>query len=341
MTSRLIAIAMIFLLLILLPAFPPDFTASSSAFAFRTLEPGKKVPEIKLKDTVGAEFTLSSVTAKACVILFWGTDTEIKEKRSISLINRMEKLSTNLRSEGLQFVSIISDPGSAQKVKALREQHAWSHRILLDENRQVYGAYGVYILPTIGILDAEQKLVKALPYTHTLESDAESETLVIMGKKSAEELEQERRPAEAAPENSKKARAHVNLAKSLLEKGRKDGAKEEYLKALQLDPGYPDACVGLGMIHLNEKNVKEAMPLLEKGVTLDPTLTQGQIGLALALESAGEHSKAIDKLEGLLRASQNTPQIRYHLGRLYEQGGQKERALAEYRKALQSLFKGE
>ncbi len=51
--------------------------------------------------------------------------------------------------------------------------------------------------------------------------------------------------------------------------------------------------------------------------------------------------KAIKKLEGLLKELKDTPEIHYHLGRLYEKEGEKERALFEYKKALQSLFKVE
>ena len=61
-------------------------TSPSFAFAFRTLEIGKKVPEIQLKDVEGKEFTLSSIKGGKVVVLFWGVDTPIKEKRSLSVM---------------------------------------------------------------------------------------------------------------------------------------------------------------------------------------------------------------------------------------------------------------
>lgn len=274
------------------------------------------------------------------VILFWGSDTAVKEKRSLSVMNRLEDLYRRFKGEGLQFISIISDPDSIEKVKKVRQQYSWSHHILLDDKRKIYGAYGIYIIPTVGILDEEKRLLKAFPFTRSLEEDVEGEVLVAMGKKTAEEWEKERHPKEALlPESKKKAQSHFNLGKSLLEKGSSERAKEEFMKATQLDPDHGEATIALGMIYLKERNPKEAIQLFERGISLNPNLGQGFIGMALALEAMGENLKAIETLEGLLKKPQEMPEIHYHLGRLYEKEGQKERALSEYKKALQFLFK--
>jgi tetratricopeptide (TPR) repeat protein len=331
-----------FSLFLLLLLSLPGITSPSSAFAFRTLEIGKKVPEIQLKDVDGKEFILSSAQGKKLVILFWGADTPVKEKRSLSIMNRLEDIYRRFKGEGLEFISIISDPDSKEKVKNLRQRHAWTHPALLDEKREVYMNYGVYILPTVGILDQERKLLKALPFTHSLEEDANGEILVAMGKKTAEQLERERHPKETLlPENKRKAQNHFSLGRNLLEKGSTERAKEEFKKAIDLDPDHGEALVSLGRVCLKEKNPKEAILFFERGVSLNPLLRQGHIGIALALESMGERSKAIEKLEGLLKDHIDTPEIHYHLGRFYEKEGQNERALLEYKKALQSLLKVE
>ena len=314
----------------------------SSALAFRSLEIGKKVPEIQLKDADGREFTLATVRGKTVVLLFWGMDTGVKEKRSLSVIARLEKLYRRLKGEGLEFISINSDPGSKDKLMALKQQASWSHHLLLDDKREVYGTYGIYILPIVGILDGEKRLLKALPFTHSLEEDVEGEILVAMGKKTAEELEKERRPKETLlPENKRKAQNYLNLGRKLLEKGSTDMAKEEFLKAVKLDPDHGDSYIHLGMVYLKEKNPKEAIPFFEKGIDLDPQSRQGHMGMALALEGIGENSKAIERLEEWLKEGHDFPEFRFHLGRMYEKEGQKERAFLEYKKALQSIFKVE
>jgi tetratricopeptide (TPR) repeat protein len=323
-----------------IPYFLLAIASPSLAFAFRTLEIGNKVPEIELKDVDGKEFTLSSIKGGKVVLLFWGIDTGVKEKRSVSVMNRLENLYQRHKGEGLQFISIISDPDSKEKVKTLRQQHSWSHPILLDEKREVYGTYGVYILPTVAILDEEKRLLRAFPFTHTLDEDVEGGVLVALGKKTAEELEREKRPRETLlPENKQKAQSHFKLAKSLLEKGSTAKAKEEFSKAIELDPNHGDSYIGLGMVCLREKNPKEALPLLEKGTSLNPNSRQGHVGMALALELTGDPLKAIEKLEELLRRQMESPEVHYHLGRLYEKEGEMERALSEYKKALQSLFR--
>lgn len=325
-----------------LTSFLLGMTPLSSAFAFRNLEIGQKGPEIQLKDSDGNDVVLSMIKGGRVVLLFWGADTPLKEKRSVSVMNCLEGLYRQLKGEGLHFFSIISDPDSREKVNALKQRHLWSHPILLDEKREVYGAYGVHVIPTVGIFDEERKLLKALPYTHNLEETVEGEVLVAIGKKTAEQWEKERRPGEASmPEHKKKALAHFHLGKNLFEKGTFERANEELQKAIQLDPTLAEAYVGLGMIRLKEKKTKEAIQLFEKGIHLNPRSREGAIGIALALESMGEHSKAIERLEGLLRERHEVPEIHYHLGRLYEKEGQKERALSEYKKALQSFFKAD
>ncbi|MEW6374952.1 MAG: redoxin domain-containing protein [Thermodesulfobacteriota bacterium] len=327
---------------LLLPLLLCGLSSPSSAFAFRTLEIGKKVPEIQQKDVDGKELTLSSIKGGKVVLLFWGVDTAVKEKRSLSLMNRLESLYRKFKEEGLQFISIISDPDSREKVKTLKQQYSWTHPILLDEKREVYGAYGVYIIPTVGILDEEKRLIKALPFTHSIEEDVQGEILVALGKKTAEELERERHPKETLlPENKRKAQSHFNLGRSLLEKGSIEKAKEEFLKAIELDADYGEAYVSLGMVYLKEKNPEEALRSFEKGGSLNPSLRQGHLGLAHVFEARGQNSKAIEKLEEWLKTQKGTPDLHYYLGRLYEKEGLKERALSEYKKALQFIFKEE
>ncbi len=325
---------------VLLAAILLGLAIPSSAFPFRTLEIGKKVPEIRLKDVEGRDFTLSSLQGKKVVLLFWGADTGTKEKRSVGVMSRIEKLYARYKEEGLEVVSIISDPDAREKASTLKRKFSWTHHILLDERREVYGAYGVYIIPTVGILDEEKKLLKALPFSHALEEDAEGEILVAMGKKTAEELERARHPKETLlPENKRKAQLHFNLGKNLLEKGSRERAKEELTKSVQLDPDQGETYILLGSIHLREKNPQEAMQAFQKGLDLAPRSRQGQVGIALALELSGENGKAIEKLEELLKTQKGMPEIHYHLGRVYEKEGQKERALEEYRKAIQVIFK--
>ncbi len=313
----------------------------SSAFPFRTLEIGKKVPEIKLKDVEGRDFTLSSIQGKKVVLLFWGMDTGMKEKRSVSVMGRLEKLYGQFKGEGLELVSIISDPDAREKINALKKQFSWSHHILLDDQREVYGVYGVFILPTVGILDEEKRLLKALPFSHSLEDDAEGEILVAMGKMTAEELERQRHPKEILlPENKRKAQLHFNLGKKLFDKASRERAKEELSKAVQLDPDYGEAFILLGMVHLKEKKAQEAMEAFQKGIDLAPRSKEGQIGIALSLELMGENEKAIETLEEILETPKNMPEINYYLGRLYEKIGKKEKALEEYKKALQFIFRG-
>jgi tetratricopeptide (TPR) repeat protein len=313
----------------------------SSAFPFRTLEVGKKVPEIKLKDVDGKDFILSSIQGKKVVLLFWDMNTQGKEKRSVALIGRLEKIYGQFKGEGLEFVSIISDPDAREKINVLKQKFSWSHHILLDEQREIYGAYGIFIIPTVGILDEEKRLLKALPFSHALGDDAEGEILVAMGKKTADELERERHPQETLlPENKRKAQLHFNLGRNLFEKGSRERAKEELSKAVQLDPDHGETYILLGMVHLKEKNPQEAMQFLQKGIDLTPLSRQGRVGMALSLELMGENLKAIEKLEELLKTQKDMPEINYYLGRLYEKEGQKERALEEYKRALQSVFKG-
>ncbi len=330
------------ILLICLGTFVSSVCEMSLALAFRSVEIGKKVPEIRLKTLEGTDFTLSSLKGKKVALLFWWAESAEKEKRSLAVISRLEALHQKFKAEGFEFVSIIADPDAREKVKALKNQYGWTHHILLDEKREANAAYGVYIMPTLGLLDQEHRLVKALPFTHSLPDDAEGEVLVAMGKKTRAELEKERRPEGfAASDEKSKARTHLNLGKGLFQKGADENAREQLTKAIQLDTDCGEAYVYLGLIQLRKKEQRDALDLFQKGLTLDPSSRKGHIGTALALELGNENGKAVRELESLPDNQFDRAEVNYHLGRLYEKEGRKEQALTAYRKALQSIFKAE
>lgn len=340
-TGRL-KIILLLIFVLGLGAFLPSIRPISLALAFRSVEIGKKVPEIRLKTVEGTEFTLSSLRGKKVALLFWWAESEEKEKRSLAVISRLEALHQRLKGEGFEFVSIITDPDAREKVKALKKQYGWTHHVLIDDKREAHGAYGVYIMPTLGILDQEHRLVKALPFTHSLADDAEGEVLVAMGKKTRADLDKERRPdVMAGSEEKSKARTHLNLGKSLFQKGADENAKEQFAKAVQFDPDCGEAYIYLGLIQLKKKEQREALDLFRKGLAIDPSSRKGKIGTSLALEQGNENGKAVKELESLPDNQFDRAEVNYHLGRLYEKEGKKDLALGAYRKALQSIFKAE
>lgn len=71
-------------------------------------------------------------------------------------------------------------------------------------------------------------------------------------------------------------------------------------------------------------------------VTAAPVPRGEEGALALSMFAAGETAKALDKLAAILAEDAGDPVARYHLGRIYQEAGRKEEAIAELDRVLHS-----
>ena len=84
----------------------------------------------------------------------------------------------------------------------------------------MYGTYGLFIFSTVAIVDRDGTLNTAVGYTRRISAHITSQVEVMLGLKTAEELEKALNPEEVIepPENVKIATSRLNLGRKLLKK---------------------------------------------------------------------------------------------------------------------------
>lgn len=131
--------------------------------------------------------------------------------------------------------------------------------------------------------------------------------------------------------SSKRQHFYFIAAESYLASNRFDKAVEVLRTAYALDPQYPEAAHNLGVVLIVSGRVKEAEDFVEKQFG---TRIFADAKYAAAYTAIGDLGKAVQVWEKLVSASPSNAQYRAELGSAYLQVGQKEKAIAQFKKAI-------
>jgi len=128
--------------------------------------------------------------------------------------------------------------------------------------------------------------------------------------------------------------AHGNLGVVFEEAGKLPEAVGQYERALQIQPGYPQAEYNLGNTLLKMGRVGEAMEHWNQAVRLNPDFAEAHYNLGVALLGAGRLSEAVAHLEQALRVNPNSAEAHNSLGATLVQLGRVSEAIGQYEQAL-------
>ncbi len=317
--------------------------STSPAFPLRSLQPGSPVPDFDLPRLGGGQSNVLGAKRQVAVIVFWSTDTESKQERALQLLRTLQAAGERYASHGVSVRSVNVDRNNRESLKQLIEQEGITLPVLLDENEEVYGAYGIFILPTVAIVDRDGTLSTAMGYSHNIGESIIGEIEILLGLKTREQLENELSPEETveAPDNVKKAARRVSLGRSLAENRLLSMAQSEFEQAVELDPHNVEAHAELGSLYVRQKDYDKALEELGKAVELDPESVAAHVSLGVLHRRKGESEKAIAELERVLELEPAHAAASYELGRVLEDMGKDEQALERYRQALSTIFKDE
>ena len=134
--------------------------------------------------------------------------------------------------------------------------------------------------------------------------------------------------------NPQNARAHLRAANLLLIGNSPDRAGQEAGIVLRLEPGNTDALAIMGIAALAQDRMAEAMPILQRVLTLRPD--RGDVAIIVAdLERArGQDNEAKKLLLATAEKSPKDARLRLALGRMGEEQGDNASAEQNYRLAV-------
>ena len=129
--------------------------------------------------------------------------------------------------------------------------------------------------------------------------------------------------------DSRHSESRRRLADVLRDSNRIDEAKQEYERCLAAGVITPNVLIGLAECHRRLAQGKAAVPILNRALTLSPTVAEhaailSELGQIDADE--GRSREAIDKLEEAARLAPSQASIRYSLSQAYAQSGDQARS---------------
>ena len=104
-----------------------------------------------------------------------------------------------------------------------------------------------------------------------------------------------------------------------------DGAVAAYQKALSFNPVNPKVHVSLGKLYYSEKGLYyESVQAYKKAIDLDPTYLDARLGLAEVYEDKGLYQEAIGEYKKVVDADAKNTGALYSLALVYEKVDPKE-----------------
>jgi protein O-mannosyl-transferase len=128
--------------------------------------------------------------------------------------------------------------------------------------------------------------------------------------------------------------AHDGLGECLANRGRLDEAIDQFQKALNIAPGYPELETNLILALTKKGRTDEAISHLQTLLKEDPNNAQAHYNLGNALQKKGDSQGAIAAYEKALSIQARYPAAHYYLGIALDQNGQIDEAIAHYQEAV-------
>jgi Tfp pilus assembly protein PilF len=314
--------------------------SSSPAFPLRTLELGGDVPAFTLPSLDGGDVDVLGGQGQITVILFWSSDGEGKLARGVELLKTLQGIKDSYGDQGVVVNSVNIDKNNRGLIREIIKRDSITLPVILDEKEALAGAYGLFIMPTVIIVDREGKLDFALGYTRNITEQVAGRVEVMLGLKTAEDLESELNPEEVVEIDSdvKKAQVRLNLGRKFIERRLGDLAGKEFEEAIKLDPANAEAHAELGRFYIGQRQYDKALPELEKAIELQSDLVLARLALGILHGRQKQYDKAIPELEGVLTLEPAHARAYCELGAAFEGKGDVDMALKNYRKSLSLLF---
>lgn len=120
------------------------------------------------------------------------------------------------------------------------------------------------------------------------------------------------------------------LGLALLRQKRLDEADAVFTKVLALSPRYAPGLLNAGLLRLEQGRAEEAAVLFSRASDLSPAVLAPRVNLAVAQMRLGKFGQAEETLLAADRRFPGHPDVLYHLGAVYDRGGNRAKGVEAY-----------
>jgi tetratricopeptide (TPR) repeat protein len=287
----------------------------------RGFRPGDKIPEFSSVDIAGNVYNYKNAGKKAMMITFLSAG----QKNSIRAASDIKEVIEDLGKDAelLEVVIVVEDPDSvylqSEEIKLVK-----NFKIFIDSEFHLWGKFGIIATPTVIISDANDIITRVRAgHGYDFIPDMRNHLNQALGLAKVSKQEKEIQVRTVTNDTvSAKVKRHLQMAKMLLEKGEYKPAKVEILKAREMDPNSIEIKLQLTELLCRTNQSQAALSEIEKIET-----TSGREKARILLLS-GWANRQMGKLDP------KSIRTLFELGRVYQAGGQTEKAMKLYYEAL-------
>lgn len=311
----------------------------AESFPFRTLSVGETIPDVTLvKAADNSKFSLHELKGAPAVLVFWGGDLAAKKKRSITALSELQALLPFFTEKNVALKVINAQGDTDATIAEIVQTSGFTAPIYLDSTQQAYGALGIFIMPSVLILDKNGITVAGMGYSKDMTATLKGEIEILLGEKSRAQVEAELSPVmvDKSPEE-KEGNRRLGMGHAMALKGQLEAAEREYQAALASNPQLAEAHVELGCLYFQLGKIAEAQKSLDTGLGIDSSSLRGEICAAQVTAAQGDVDTALDDLKSMLFRNARNAELHYVLGTLYEKKENHSLAAKEFRKSYELL----
>lgn len=311
----------------------------ANSFPFRSVNVGDQLPGVTVKSLRSQQDeVLAKYQGKPLLLVFFGADVPTKKERSVKALKSIQNMADFLKGKGVVVLTINAQGDDTAIVNEVVSEAALTLPVFIDADKQAYGNLGIFVMPSLMLVDADGKVVAGMGYSHDLSQRLKGEVEVLLGEKTRAQVEEDLRPEMIEKSQEEKgAGRHYNLGLTMLERGQPESALAELTKAVSLEPAMGKAHVYIGCLQLDAGKVAEAKASLGKGMGLEPEMIEGKICQARLKAAEGGVDDAIDDINFMMLRNSRNETLHYVLGVMLEGKADPTSAMKEYRKAYELL----
>ncbi|MGV1100017.1 tetratricopeptide repeat protein [Thiovibrio sp. JS02] len=317
-------------------------TGAAESFPFRAISPGERIPDVKVAGlAAGKEIALRPPQNRPALLVFWGADLPTKKERSILALRQIRELLPFLAEKKVDLL-IVNAQGDAQAVvNEVVSSSGMTEPVYIDQEQKAYGALGIFVMPSLLLLDKDGTAVAGLGYSKEMKQRLQGEIEIMLGEKTRAQVDAELNPTMSdKSKEDKDATRHLNLGKVMRDKGQLESAQHEFQQAIALNPKLGEAYIEMGCVSVELGKLEEGQDALDKGLDLLPGGSlAGEICSAQIKAAKGSVDEALDDLQPLVFRNNRNPQLHYAIGSFHAAKGKHQEAAQEFRKAYELLAK--
>lgn len=300
------------------------------------VEPGDAAPDFTLTSLEDKEITLSTLKGSIVVLVYLTTE----QTRSLEAMKDVQSIFEQYREKGVQVLGVTADAKEKESILKTARKYKIDFPILVDSQRNVYGAYGIRVYPSTVIINREGSVAYGVP-GHSLSYRVKMHGRIrfLLEEINEEELKAIMTPVrEVKDEALLKAERRYNLALTFTRSRLNDQAIMMARQSISAKPDLAKSHVLLGFLLLEEQEAEEAYDEFTRALELAPESKDAMTGLGSALIEKGELDRAVELLTKAASLNPRAQRALYELGKAYSLKGDVEKSVEMFKTALEKII---